>query len=113
MKKISLRLPVLALSLMPIITMASCSSVVIEDLKISITKNPVTQIDINQAVIDYNSAITTEEKVVILNRLFSGVTTTNFNNFKTTTTTTSITLTALPNFAFGTNPTIKARVVTI
>ncbi len=111
MKKLLLGL-VLSFSL-PLITMASCSSVIIEDLKITITTNLTTQETINKAVIDYNSATMEGEKIRILNILFEGITIDNFDNFTVNTTTNSITLTALPNFAFGTQPTIKSRVVSV
>lgn len=113
MNKISLWLLSWSLPIIPIVTMVSCSTVPVVDLKISITKNPVTQLDINKAVVDYNQATNTEMKVEILNRLFSGVTLDNFVNFTTETTIDSITLTALPGFLFGTKGTIKARIVTV
>ncbi|MGL6125319.1 MAG: hypothetical protein ACRC1F_02390 [Metamycoplasmataceae bacterium] len=107
--------PSFSLAIIPLITLISCSSTPIVDLRISIrTTNLITQEDINIAVIDYNEPnISIEKKVEILNRLFVGVTMDNFSNFTTETTTNSITLRSLRGFAFGTKSTIKARIVNI
>ncbi|MGL5617872.1 MAG: hypothetical protein ACRCWU_02310 [Metamycoplasmataceae bacterium] len=99
--------------LVPLVTLSSCSSSSIIDLRIWVTKNEVTQEDINQSIDDYKQATNASAKVEILNRLFSGVTIENFPYFTTNVTTNSITLTALSGYAFGTKPSIKARVVPI
>ncbi|MGL5591108.1 MAG: hypothetical protein ACRDCH_03515 [Metamycoplasmataceae bacterium] len=100
-------------TIVPIATLVSCSSSSIIDLRIWITKKEVTQEDIDRAVVDYNQTTSIEARVEILNRLFSGVTTENFAHFTVETTTNSITLKALSGYAFGTKPSIKARVVSI
>ncbi|MGL5643260.1 MAG: hypothetical protein ACRCW3_00565, partial [Metamycoplasmataceae bacterium] len=64
-------------TIVPLVTLVSCSSSSIIDLRIWITKNEVTQEDIDKAVVDYNQTTSTEARVEILNRLFSGVTTEN------------------------------------
>ena len=116
MKKISLSLITLSLSLSPAIFMFSCSSTInIEDLKISITNKKVVQADIDKAIIDFKNTNEVSTKIEILNGLFTNVTVQNFDNFDVTfdTTTTNFILTAKPGFAFGTQTTIKSRIVSL
>ncbi|MGL5205778.1 MAG: hypothetical protein ACRC7B_02580 [Metamycoplasmataceae bacterium] len=100
-------------TIIPLFTLVSCSTSSITDLRIWITKSEVTQDDIDKAIVDYNQTTSVEVRVEILNRLFTGVTNENFAHFTTNTTGNSITLIASPGYAFGTKPSIKARVVTI
>jgi hypothetical protein len=118
MKKL-LSLTLLPLSILPVITMLSCSSSAMEDLKISITEEKVIQSDIDSATSSFSTLTTIDEKVKTLNKFFTGVTVENFNNFKvsitqkTSTVVSLFTLTAEAGFMFGTNPTIKSRTVSL
>jgi hypothetical protein len=118
MKKL-LSLTILPLLILPTITMLSCSTSVSEDLKISITEKKVIQSEIDLATSSFPSLTTTNEKVEMLNQFFTGVTIENFENFKvsitakTSTVVSLFTLTAEPGFLFGTNITIKSRIVSL
>ena len=116
MKKLSLSLVVLSLSISPAILMLSCSSSIsVEDLRISITKEKVIQVDIDNAITSFKTTSEISKKVEVLNKLFTNITVQNFNNFDVTfdTSIPNIILTAKPGFAFGTQTTIKSRIVSL
>ena len=119
MKKFLLSITLISIPIFPIATMLSCSSIVNEDLKISITKNKVIQSDIDKLAVSFSELPTLVEKVDSLNQLFSGVTAENFDNFtitiipKANTTPSSFTLTGKPGFLFGTNSILKSRTVSL
>ena len=114
MKKISLSLVVLSLTISPAITMLSCSSSIsVEDLRISITKEKVIQADIDNAIVDFNATSEISKKVEILNQLFTNITIDNFSNFdiKIDALNPNFILTAKSGFSFGTQPSIISRTV--
>ncbi len=119
MKKFLLSITLISIPIFPIATMLSCSSIVNEDLKISITKNKVIQSDIDKLAESFPELPTLVEKVDSLNQLFLGVTVENFDNFtiaiipKSNTIPSSFTLTGKPGFLFGTNPILKSRTVSL
>ena len=119
MKKLLLSITLISIPILPVATMLSCSSIVTEDLKISITKNQVIQSDIDKLAESFSKLSTLVEKVDALNQLFSGVTAENFDNFtisiiqKANTIPSSFTLTGKPGFLFGTNTVLKSRTVSL